>query len=62
MNENPRPLAHSVLRLRDLDVSALASLLARYGLTLRRRARQGPPEEPPVGDWDRAARDLATSR
>jgi hypothetical protein len=36
MNENPRPLAHSVLRLRDLDVSALASLLARYGLTLRR--------------------------
>jgi hypothetical protein len=35
MNENLRPPAHLVLRLCDIDVSALTSMLVRYGLTLR---------------------------
>jgi hypothetical protein len=34
VNQNSTPDAHSVLRLRDSDSSAVASLLARYGLTL----------------------------
>ena len=34
MNQNTRPGAHAVLRLRDGNIDALAMLLARYGLTL----------------------------